>query len=174
MPAAELISQAEYARRRGVDPTSVRDAVRAGRITLIGGRVDPAVADMQWDRNTRHRVRSIDAKTAPSAAIPATNGTPDRTSESPPPGLNEARARREQAEAELAELKLAEQRGQLVRVDVVRNANARRITAIKETFLQLPARVVPLLLADTSASAVDAVLKREIHGALRQVLEEAG
>ena len=170
MPAGELISQAEYARRRGVDPTSVRDAIRAGRITLVGGRVDPSAADMQWDRNTRRRVRAIDEKPAANAYIqspPRTHSAPS----DPAPDYNEARARREQAEAELAELKLAEQRGMLVRVEVVKNANARRVSAMREAFLQLPARVVPLLLADTSASAVDAVLKREIHGALQRVLE---
>jgi len=41
MARAELITQAAYARRRGCDPTSVRDAVKAGRITLIDGKIEP-------------------------------------------------------------------------------------------------------------------------------------
>ena len=40
---------------------------------------------------------------------------------------------------------------------------------MREAFLQLPSRIVPLLLADSSPAAVDTVLKREIAAALRQV-----
>lgn len=166
MAAAELISQAEYARRRGVDATSVRDAVRAGRITLINGKIDPAVADVQWERNTRKRARGVD-----EAARAMTADSFQDAPGADRPDYNEARARREQAEAELAELKLAEQRGDLVRVERIRAAHQRRVAAMREAFLQLPARVVPLLLADVSPASVEAVLKREIGGALRQVTE---
>ena len=86
-----------------------------------------------------------------------------------PPDYHLARARREQAEAETAELKLRELRGELVRVEKIQAAHQRRVSAMREAFLQLPSRIVPLLLADSSPAAVDTVLKREIAAALRQV-----
>lgn len=168
MARAELITQAEYARRRGVDPTSVRDAVRAGRITLIGGKIDPAVADVQWQANTRKRSRAVDER-------PAADAMGEGAYQSPPsdaPDYNRARAMREHAEAQLAELKLAEQRGELVRASDVRAALAKRAAALRESLLQLPARVVPILVADPSAAAMDQVLRAEIITALAVLTSE--
>lgn len=48
----ELITKAEYARRRGVSKQAVCKAANTGRITLVDGKVDPEVADVQWARNT--------------------------------------------------------------------------------------------------------------------------
>ena len=171
MPKAELISQAEYARRRGVDPTSVRDAVRAGRITLIDGKIDPAVADVQWERNTRRRARAVDE--APRQLAPATRG--EGAYASPPdddvPDYNLERARRERYEADQAELRLAQMRGELVRADDVKAAHQRKVAALLEAFLQLPARVVPMLAADATPAGMDAVLTREIHLAMAMLQE---
>ena len=86
---------------------------------------------------------------------------------------DQARTRREIAEANLAELRLRELRGDLVRVEKIKAQHQRRVAAMREAFLQLPARVVPLLLADSSATALEVTLKREINAALRQVTEVA-
>ena len=168
MAKAELITQAEYARRRGVDPTSVRDAVRAGRITLIDGKVDPAVADVQWQANTRRRARAVDE---PPASSPMGEGA-YQTPPSDVSDYNRARAMREHAEAQLAELKLLEQRGDLVRADDVRAALAKKIAALRESLLQMPARVVPLLVADSSPAAMDQILRTEIVSALAALTSE--
>lgn len=82
------------------------------------------------------------------------------------PDYRHSRARREAAEASLAQLKLAEQRGELVRAEDVRASWARQIAALREALLQLPARVVPLLVADPQAAAMDEVLRAEIVQAL--------
>ncbi|WP_289241706.1 hypothetical protein [Delftia sp.] len=54
----ELVTQAEYARRRGVAKSAVAKAVKEQRIALIDGKIDPAVADIQWQQNTRARADS--------------------------------------------------------------------------------------------------------------------
>lgn len=182
MASAELITQAEYARRRGVDPTTVRDAIKAGRITLIDGKVDPAVADIQWQRNTRARVNPARAPgTAPpsmplqhqmslssAAAAPPVDGPaqPDPAGES---DYWVSRARREHAEADLAELKLAEQNGQLIRVEAIRSALAGVISSTRDSLLQLPARLAPVLAAETDAAKVHDLIQAEIHQALAQI-----
>lgn len=53
MAAIEWMTQAGYARARGVSREAVRKAIKAGRIALVNGRIDPAMADGQWARNTR-------------------------------------------------------------------------------------------------------------------------
>lgn len=47
----DLMTKAEYARRRGVTHGAVCNAVRRGKISTIGGKIDPGVADLQWEMN---------------------------------------------------------------------------------------------------------------------------
>lgn len=169
---AQLVSKSEYARMRGCAPSAVTKAITEGRITTItvDGRelIDPAVADVQWARNTRPRADSRPGTDVLEQNIPVPVGVAeDRVS------YDEARRRREQAEAELAELKLAELRGDLVRQADVRASLSRRVASLREAFLQLPARVVPVLAADPEPGRMDQVLRAEIVTALRQITEEA-
>ena len=53
-----LITPTAYARHRGCDEKAVRKAIAAGRISTIDGKIDPAVADIQWAQNTRARADS--------------------------------------------------------------------------------------------------------------------
>jgi hypothetical protein len=47
------VSQREYARRRGVRHSAVQRAISEGRITTLpDGRIDPDVANRQWQENT--------------------------------------------------------------------------------------------------------------------------
>ncbi|MBA4282433.1 hypothetical protein, partial [Ralstonia sp.] len=75
-----------------------------------------------------------------------------------------ARTRRETAEASLAQLKLQEQEGELIRLDAVRNAWATRLTAVRDALLQIPARIAPVVAAESSiegcAIAIDTELRR--------------
>lgn len=51
-----LLSLRAYARYRGVSLAAVQKAIRSHRIETTDGRIDPEVADRQWDRRTRpHR-----------------------------------------------------------------------------------------------------------------------
>jgi hypothetical protein len=57
----------------------------------------------------------------------------------------------------------------LVREDDVRAALSRRVASLREAFLQLPARVVPLLVAQPEPGAMHRVLHAEIVAALAAV-----
>ena len=171
----ELVTQAEYARRRGVDPTTVRDAIRAGRISLIDGRIDPAVADVQWQRNTRARARNVGSVQAPQVPPPA--GGQHAGAAPEPAGresYDEARRRRELAEANLAELKLAELRGELLRADAVRAQVAKLAAGLREGLLQIPPRLAPVLAAGADAAKVQDALADALRQVLEQVSQEAG
>lgn len=163
----DLVTQAEYARRRGCTEGAVRRAVRDGRIALFDGKVDPVAADAQWQRNTRPRAGSApaDAAAKPGAAAP------DREDDGGT-GYWASKARRESAEADLAELKLAEQRGELVRAADVRAAHAKRLAGLRDALLQIPARLAAVLAAEASQAVCHDKLQAEIHGVLALVAED--
>ena len=55
-----LMGQREYARHRGCTLHAVQTALKAGRITRVGRKIDSEKADAQWEANTdaamaRHR-----------------------------------------------------------------------------------------------------------------------
>jgi phage terminase Nu1 subunit (DNA packaging protein) len=82
---------------------------------------------------------------------------------------DQARTRREIAEANLAELKLAELQGDLVRAGAVRTAIAKRAAALREALLQMPSRLVPILAADPDPGRMDQALRAEIVAALQHI-----
>lgn len=167
----ELISMAEYARRRGVTEGAVRKAVKDERISMIGGKIDPVVADTQWVRNTRVRAAS-GQETLPLGAdgAPAAPETPAE-----PPEVRrdaeylQSRGRREKAEAEMAELKLAAQRGEYVRADAIKASLAREFASVREGLLQMPARIVPALCAEPEPGRMTQILLTEIRAVLEQL-----
>lgn len=159
--AVQLISQADYAKRRGCSQVAVHKAVKAGRITLIEGKIDPAVADVQWQANTRARVSVTPPPAAPAAP------RPDGDEE--PGSYWASRARREEAEAATAELKLAELQGLLVRADTIRAAHAKRLAGLRESLLQIPARLAAVLAAETDQAKCHDALQRELHAVLASV-----
>ncbi|MEY2653221.1 MAG: hypothetical protein RLZZ524_248 [Pseudomonadota bacterium] len=167
--AAELITQAEYARRRGVDPTTVRDAIRAGRISLIDGRIDPAVADIQWARNTRARV-----KTAPPASAPAAGAAPatDRAGEPLQVGGDAdywvSRARRERAAAEREEIALAEDRKRLIDKEAALTTIYTAFRMLRDTCLPLGREVAARAASMSSPAEVQALIDEAMRARFRQ------
>jgi phage terminase Nu1 subunit (DNA packaging protein) len=167
-----LLSVQAWAESMGMSRQAGYAAIKRCGIPVDGGQVDSDVATVLYRKRTRARAnerRSGEGSKPPPAG--AGGGESDAGRDD---GDNywASRARREQAEAELAELKLAEQRGELVRAADVRSALARKTAALREGFLQLPARVVPLLVAEPDAARMDQLLRGEIHAVLAQLTEE--
>ena len=80
-----------------------------------------------------------------------------------------ARTRREIAEANLAEMREAEERGDLIRVAAVRSTLAAVFSTTRDALLQLPARLAPLIAADPDPASVQNTLHAEIHQALHDL-----
>jgi phage terminase Nu1 subunit (DNA packaging protein) len=174
MTKVNLMTQAEYAKHRGCSGVSVHKAVKAGRISLIDGKIDPAVADIQWAANTRARVphRKPDAKPAPAQSIEVpTPHANDQAPEGKTDDYWEARSRRETAEAAIAEMKAAEMCGVLIRTDAVRTAWANKITTARDALLQIPSRLAPVLAAEGDMERITELLEAELRQALMQLSE---
>ena len=171
------MTQAEYSRHRDCSREAVRKAVEAGRIKTFGPDklIDAELADAQWARNTRARVRGSDAEATAPAAAPGRVGGDDfrdmiRAHEvGGATSYEEARRRRETAEANLAEMKQAEMQGTLIRADAVRAAWAAKITGARDALLQIPSRVAPVLTACTDLVEVTALLEAELRQALAEL-----
>ena len=80
-----------------------------------------------------------------------------------------ARTRREIAEANLAEMREAEERGDLIRVVAVKSTLAAVFSTTRDALLQLPARLAPLIAADPDTASVQNTLHAEIHQALHHL-----
>lgn len=183
MSKVQLISQAEYAKRRGVSEAAVSKAIAKGRISLINGKIDPAVADVQWAQNTRARAKRS-APAAPAAAAPATPIADEagqiplvsaaempaaQPGDAPAGGgqdYMQSRARREAADAELAEMALAQKRGELIQVRAVELVWSNALAAAREHLLQVRARLAPLLAIETETFKIEQLLDLEHNKAL--------
>lgn len=168
----ELISQAEYARRRGCSQPAVLYAVRDGRIKLVDGKIDPAQADREWAANSRARPDSKPAgrkgsnPPPPRAKPPAPPSPPPAAGQISVPDYQESRARREAADADKAEMEAAKMRGELVPAAAVRAEFAKALAAIRESLLTLPGRMAPVLAAESDARRVQTLLDTEIRASL--------
>lgn len=169
------VTKSEYAKLRGCAPSAVTRAIKEGRITTIqvDGRelIEVAVADIQWQANTRARVDSSSAAAVASLPVPPQIIVANEVGQ-PTTSYEEARRRRETAEANLAEMKQAEMQGTLIRADAVRSAWAAKITGARDALLQIPSRIAPVLAAETDLVRVTALLEAELRQALADLSGE--
>lgn len=82
------------------------------------------------------------------------------------PEISAERARLLAAQASREELRLAEDRGALIRLDVVRAGLASLLATTRDRLMQLPARLAQELASEADTVKVHALLSGEIHHAL--------
>jgi hypothetical protein len=180
MAKVNLMTQAEYAEHRGCSAVAVHKAVKGGRISLIGDKIDPAVADIQWAANTRARQPNASksapandlvqqAETAVSAADPPAAAPPPPAPAIPDTGYSAARARREQAEADLAEMNAKKMRGDLVAWEDVSRGGFEVGRDLRDAGESAVNSLAAELATVTNAEQCAEVLRRH-HRALFEVL----
>lgn len=170
----ELITQAEYARRRGVAKSAVTKAVREKRIVLINGMIDPAVADIQWSQNTRARADSGRAA-APIAqdgvAPQPVEETPGSGPDSAPgasasPGYADYRAMREKADAEMAVRANLKDAGLLVERAQVQRGAFDVVRAFRDAVMVIGQRAAPRCIGLGDSREIEHVITEESRKAL--------
>jgi phage terminase Nu1 subunit (DNA packaging protein) len=155
-----------YAKRRGVSAEAVSKAITVGRldksVTRIGGApkiADPELADREWDANTQQRV---------DQPAPAPRDPPEYIAHRT--AREGAAARKELALAEIAELELAERKGEFIRIEDARRDVMEKFTVVRTHLLG----VVPLFAARFPELAGDemiTVLDELIRGALEELAD---
>lgn len=167
--AVELMSVSAYARHRGCDEKAVRKAINEERITAIEREgkklIDPAVADIQWERNTRARVAK---KAHATDAAPPAAGRDD----GPPAGdadymsYQAARAMRENEEAMKARLERLELEKKLTSAEDVGRAIWTAFRLLRDSAMPLGRRLGGQLAAMTDAREIQLRIDEEMRNVL--------
>lgn len=164
-----MTTQIEIAEALDLTPAAVSQWAKKGMPT---SSVEDAKA---WrDANVRKRpkrgqVEQAVATQKTANALPATTRRDDVFDGESATSWDEARRRREVAEAQLAEIKLSETMGDLIRVSEVKAALAGKISSMREAFLQIPSRLVPVLVAESDPVKIHRLLEDELNTALKFV-----
>lgn len=179
-----LMGYREYARHRGVSLGAVQKALRAGRISANEEKkIDSAVADREWDVNTdasRIAVSAVEVATplaqkeisfaapageeADKPAAEELTGSDKSASE-----YRENRSKREYYVAAKHQLEYEQLLGQLINVDDAKRIAFTSFRAIRDSVLNVAARIKDQLAAETDPHVCEELLERELSAALASV-----
>lgn len=145
--APQAVSKAEFARLLGASRSAITAHAKAGRLVLT----DDGLVMVEASR----------------ARLQATVGAPERAGE----GIVGARVmdwreRKEQAQAEMAEMDVAQRRGELVRADEVAQVASAAVVVFRTRLEMLPDQLAPQIAVITDEHRVRALLAAEIESAL--------
>lgn len=87
--------------------------------------------------------------------------------------FNAARTREKISEANIKKMEEEELSRELIRVAAVKSVLAAALTATRDSMLQIPARMAPMLAADTDPASVQNLLHQEIHRSLMHLVGAA-
>jgi hypothetical protein len=169
---APRVKRAELARLLGVSRQAIGDLVRR-KVLEVGAdeRIDVELARHAIESRVRPSGKSaatLAVAPAPAAAPAASGAEQDATAVT---SYHVAKTLREVAEARIAQLKLAELRGELVRAADVKATYAQLAAGLREALLQIPARMAAVLAAEADQGKVHDILRAELHQVLAQLHE---
>jgi hypothetical protein len=161
----ELVSQGEYARRRGVSQQAVSKALKAGRIAAVNGKIDPAQADAQWRRRTNPGQAMRSAAIAAGARLdqggaPAGLERGEGGAKGGQTGVDygQQRAIHEGYRARLAKVEYERQIGKLVELDVVRVKWFNTLRNGRNVILGMPDQLSAILAGESNQFEVHRIL----------------
>jgi hypothetical protein len=161
-PTTTTVSLAEFGRMVGRSRSSIHELVQRGKLTAINGRIHPALGLVEFEK-VRPRA-SVDPAPSPPAVAPGSNVG----------AYGAARARRESALADLAELDLRRQLHKVLDAAEVADVIAHAGTVFRATLEGLPNRLAPRLAGAHSEEAIAAILSEQIEAALTRLSLELG
>jgi hypothetical protein len=175
---AGLLTQAAYARHRGVSKEAVRKAVRDGRIPAVGKRklVDPAAADRAWASNTDTRMPSNSVTGNPKNAAPRKRGGARRADRPVAATESLARHHAERAEWTAKQARLDYERKSGVLVNGV-EADQRFFKLARDArnaMIALADRLGPAMAPITDPRECTARLRAELLKLAHEISDSAG
>lgn len=169
-----MITQSAYAKQRGVSREAVRQAIAAGRIILIDGKIDPDVADVQWERNTRPRLKASPPHHDPAPlALSPSPQDPAPAADSGLYDLHLARAKREHHEANIAEMRERQRAGELVELREVELAYTSLAAQLRAAIERIPDKLATRMAAETDENIIHTLLMDELDAALDDMAQTA-
>jgi hypothetical protein len=185
---AELVSQREYARRRGVTHRSVQKAIKDGRIAaaFVDGKIDVDKANKLWKDNTdetkssnsvsgdpKHRREPDEPPQPAEPAESAGEQKPSSTNDTQSgPSYTRARSVRETFLAKTAEVDYKERIGKLHNTDECKVARFNEARRARDMLLTIPARISPILAGITDIKEIDRILTEELRIVCTQLAKD--
>jgi len=182
---AERVGVRAYARARNVSHVAVLKAIKSGRLARAVSRdsagrprIDPAIADREWDENVDPAARrerkagGRPLRTEPGLYGEDVSAAPSRPRDPNLPSYTDSRAIRELYQARLARLEYERQAGNLVDADGVRVEAYKAARALRDALLAFPARISARLASETTEHGVRELLVEEITLALQELSDQ--
>ena len=169
-----LITFADLAQLKNVSRSAVsqrkRTGILEGAIVKHNGKtlLNKELAVELWDKNSVPAPSPITAETKKELKKQVQEMPADQI-----PDFNVSRAKNEFYKAELARIQVAQQKKELISAKEVEKKSFELAVGIREAFLTLPDRVSNLFASETDATAIDGVLRKEIHSCLESFVEAA-
>jgi len=159
-----LLSQSQYAKRWGVTQQAVSQAIQSGRIPTTNGKIDPDLADPLWIANTDQTKprNSISGHPRGRSGGNGKRGPEENT-------YTVHRATREQALAELAQMQLAEKRGELVALSEVRRIATAAAKSACQALDLIPDRISARLASISDEAQIHRILSEHIADVRNQI-----
>lgn len=165
-----LTTIAEWAKTVGISRQSAYDAVKRCEIPVTDGKVDPDYASHLYAKNTRQRANGHRPDQLANGAQPgATAGAGGPEFSAKVPGYDTSRARREAAEAEAAEIKLAEMAGRFLLKADVEASMFEVARGLRDGLSNCARRIAAEVAALTTAEACEDVIERELLALLESM-----
>ena len=169
-----FITFADLAKLKSVSRSAVSQRRQTGilkdAIVKVNGRemLNKELAVELWDRNSVPAPSPITAETKKELKKQVQDMPADQI-----PDFNVSRAKNEFYKAELARIQVLQQKKDLISAKEVEKKSFELAVGIREAFLTLPDRVSNLFASETDATAIDGVLRKEIHICLESLVEAA-
>ena len=172
------VSIRAYARARGCTEGAVRKAIATRRITTLpDGKIDPARANREWERNTfaGKTLHTASPTAAPVSAPVKRTATPQHVADvtsDPVSAYLRARAINETFKAKTAQLEYEAAAGKLIQATVAGEYAAHFSAVVGDALSSWPDRFTPLVAASTDEGVIHRLFSNEV-AALRRKIAKA-
>ena len=144
---SEWVTKSEYARYRGVTPIYISRWIERDKVPTKDGKLEVEVADRYWHKRPQSRQKKID--------------------------FDEARTKKMEADARLAEMSADTMASQLVETQSVVETWERSFAKIKTKMTALPNKMGPILAVQDDPKICTNQLKNAINKILNELASNA-
>jgi hypothetical protein len=195
MEEPQIVSQVKYAEMIGCNVVIIFRAIKEGKIPPDAVTINPvnkyksinvALADAAWGSNYRETRRKMNKSVlrkqeqnqslkenieAPAAI--QVNASQEQAVEMPELGAktsySEADRQKKIYEAQLLQLKIEEEKGSLVKIDVIENAFFEHVRIVRDNIISLPDRIIDQIVSAISRNEAHLILQKEIDNVLESI-----
>lgn len=168
-----LLTQTDYAARRGVSRQYISKLIKEGVLPLIDGKVNPVQADAILEARREPSRQTHQQRQEHQAAIVAESGQRRTISNAELPTiLLKTKIKSETEKAKLLEIKANVEAGKYVDIDDVRAAAFKQGRIVRDSILIIADRLAPVLANMSNVDEIHKLLTEEHNKALEVISKQ--